>query len=474
MHRTVVLDVVGLSRSLLGEATPHLRALAREGRQVDLHTVFPAVTCPVQATFLTGRLPREHGCVANGWYFRDLSEIWLWRQSNRLVEGEKIWDEARRRDPSFTCAQLFWWYNMYSSADISVTPRPIYLADGLKVADIYTQPNGLRDELNSALGPFPLFNFWGPKADIVSSRWIARCALHVYDRLRPTLTLVYLPHLDYPLQRLGPGHPNIRRDLNEIDDVCGELIDHVRKDGTRVVVLSEYAIGAVTGPVHINRSLRQAGLVAVRLELGREKLDPGASEAFAVADHQVAHVYVRRPDRVREVKGLLEQLDGVERVLDEDGKRAHGLDHARSGELVAICRPERWFTYYFWLDDEKAPEYARTVDIHRKPGYDPAELFLDPKLKLPALKIGFTLAKKLLGFRYLMDVVPLDATLVKGSHGRPTDAPAEGPLLLSSEPSLLPDGEVAATAVRQLLLEHLFADARPFRSPSRSAGQRVW
>ena len=473
MRRTVVLDVVGLSRRQLGESTPNLSKLAQAGGQRDLSTVLPAVTCSVQATFTTGLLPREHGCVANGWYFRDLAEVWLWRQSNRLVEGEKVWEAARRREPGFTCAQLFWWYNMYSSADFSVTPRPIYLADGLKIPDIYTQPASLRDELTSALGPFPLFNFWGPKADIRSSRWIAQCALHVYQRLRPSLTLVYLPHLDYDLQRLGPVHPRIRSALAEIDAVCGELIEHVQRDGARVIVLSEYGITEVSGAVHLNRALREAGLVAVRTELGREKLDPGASEAFAVADHQVAHVYVRRAERIPEVKRLLERLEGVALVLDEEGKRAHGLDHPRSGELVAVSRPDRWFTYYYWLDDGKAPEFARTVDIHRKPGYDPLELFVDPGLRLPALKIGFTLAKKLLGFRYLMEVVPLDASLVKGSHGRPTADPADGPLLISSEPDLLPEGEVPATAVRQLILEHLFADARPVKSPSRSVEQRA-
>jgi predicted AlkP superfamily pyrophosphatase or phosphodiesterase len=473
MHRTVVLDVVGLSRRHLGEATPHLAALAREGGQRDLRTVLPAVTCAVQATFTTGRLPREHGCVANGWYFRDLAEVWLWRQSNRLVEGAKVWELARQRDPAFTCAQLFWWYNMYAAVDVSVTPRPIYLADGLKIPDIYTHPAPLRDELTAGLGAFPLFNFWGPKADVRSSRWIARCALHVYRRLRPSLTLVYLPHLDYDLQRLGPSHPRIASALQEIDQVCGELIEEVRRDGARVVVLSEYGITDVRGPVHVNRALREAGLVAVRVEQGLEKLDPGASEAFAVADHQIAHVYVRRPERVPEVKRLLEGLDGIERVLDEEGKRACGLDHPRSGELVAVSRPDRWFTYYYWLDDAKAPEFARTVDIHRKPGYDPVELFVDPRLKLPALKVGWTLAKKLLGFRYLMDVIPLDASLVKGSHGRPTDDPAGGPLLISSEPGLLEEGDVDATDVQELILDHLFADARPIRSPSRIAARRA-
>jgi predicted AlkP superfamily pyrophosphatase or phosphodiesterase len=461
MRRTVVLIVVGLTEELLGDATPNLRALAREGGLRRLRPILPAVTCSVQATFTTGHLPSEHGCVANGWYFRDLSEIWLWRQSNRLVTGEKIWDAAARREPSFTCAKLFWWYNMYSTATYAVTPRPVYAADGGKFPDIYTEPAELREELTARLGSFPLFHFWGPAADIVSSRWIAACARHVYDTRRPTLTLVYLPHLDYNLQRLGPRHPDLRNDLRAIDAVAGELIAHVRGDGARVVVLSEYGITEVQGPVHINRVLREAKLIRVRTERGRELLDAGASEAFAVADHQVAHVYVRRPDRVAEVKRLLDDLPGVERVLDGDGKRLHGLDHPRAGELVAIARADRWFTYYYWLDDGLAPDFARTVDIHRKPGYDPVELFVDPALTAPRLKVAGILAKKVLGFRYLMDVIPLDASLVKGSHGRVPGDPAAGPLVISSEPGLLPDGDLRATDVKPLVLDHLFADQVP-------------
>jgi predicted AlkP superfamily pyrophosphatase or phosphodiesterase len=458
VHRTLVLLVVGLSGDLLGEATPHLSALARQGGRRPLRTVLPALTCPVQATFTTGRLPREHGIVANGWYFRDLAEVWLWRQSNRLVAGEKVWDAALRRDPAFTCAKLFWWYNMYATATWTVTPRPMYPADGRKIPDVYTQPAELRDELTARLGPFPLFRFWGPAADLASSRWIADCARHVYDTRRPTLTLVYLPHLDYGLQRLGPRDPAVAGELRAIDAVCGELIEQARRDGTRVVVLSEYGITPVGGAVHLNRALREAKLLQVRVELGRELLDAGASEAFAVADHQVAHVYVRRPERVPEVRGLLQALPGVEAVLDHDGKRAAGLDHRRAGELVAVARPDRWFTYYYWLDDARAPDFARTVDIHRKPGYDPVELFLDPALRAPKLAVGWRLARKALGFRYLMDVIPLDARLVRGSHGRPTDDPAAGPVLISSEAALLPDGALEATAVKDLLLDHVFRD----------------
>ena len=461
MRQTVALLVVGLTSDLIGDDTPHLRTFAARGGLRSLRTVLPAVTCTVHATFTTGLLPGEHGAVANGWLFRDSSEVRLWQQSNHLVAGEKIWDAARRADPAFTCAQLFWWYNMYSGADYTVTPRPMYPADGRKIPDVYTQPMPLRDELNAKFGVFPLFNYWGPRADITTSQWIADCTKHVFDTRHPTLTLVYLPHLDYNLQQLGPGDPRLASDLSAIVAICGELIEHVERGGARVVVLSEYGITRVRGAVHLNRALREAGLIETRSELGRDMLDAGASEAFAVADHQVAHVYVKRRERIAEVKALLERLDGVEMVLDDEGKRANGLDHPRSGELVAVSHADRWFTYYFWLDDDRAPDYARTVDIHRKPGYDPVELFMDPAIRFPMLKVGSVLARrKLLGSRALLDVIPLDASLVKGSHGRLTDDPAQGPVFIAGDPSLVPEGEVAATDVKSLLLSQLFGGER--------------
>ena len=460
MRRTVVLNVVGLTPALLGDATPNLQAFAQRGAMRPLGTVLPAVTCTVHATFTTGLLPDQHGAVANGWYFRDLAEVWLWRQSNHLVQGERVWETAKRRDPAFTCAQMFWWYNMYSSADFSATPRPLYPADGRKLPDVYAEPPDLREELTRKLGTFPLFNFWGPNANIRSTRWIADASRYVWDTRRPTLMLVYLPHLDYGLQKLGPDHPDMARELREVDAVCGELIRHFEREGARIIVLSEYGITPVSGAVHINRVLRQAGLVRIKPELGRETLDAGASDAFAVADHQIAHVYVRAPERIPEVKALLQATDGIEQVLDAEGKRARGLDHPRSGELVAVSRADRWFSYYFWLDDDRAPDYARTVDIHRKPGYDPVELFLDPEIRFPVAKVGTKLIQKKLGFRYLMDVIPLDTSLVKGSHGRLTDDPSAGPVFITNEPTLLLDGQVAATAVKDLVLEHVFGAGR--------------
>ncbi|MFO1128834.1 MAG: alkaline phosphatase family protein [Rhodospirillales bacterium] len=460
MRRTLVLDVVGLTPALLGDATPNLARLAGQGAMRPLATITPAVTCSVQSTFLTGGRPGDHGIVGNGWYFRELAEVMFWRQSNALVEGEPVWDAGKRRDPAFTVANLFWWYNMYGRADIQVTPRPMYPADGRKIPDVHTRPAHLRDDLTRRFGPFPLFRFWGPMADIVSSRWIADCAQTVFSRFAPTLTLVYLPHLDYGLQRLGPDDPRIADALHDVDALCGSLIEMAEHAGAAVLVLSEYGITAVSAAVLPNRALREAGLLATRDELGRELLDAGASRAFCVCDHQIAHVYVRDAADIAPVQALLGRLAGVETVLDGDGKRAVGLDHPRAGELIAVSRADRWFAYPWWLDDARAPDYARTVDIHRKPGYDPVELFLDPALRAPRLAVGWRLAKRAMGLRTLLDVIPLDPFLVRGSHGRPTDRIEEGPLVISSQPDLLEpvtvDGIVAATRVKELILAHVF------------------
>lgn len=457
----VVIDVVGLTPAHLGPHTPHISELADEGFCCPLGTVLPAVTCTAQSTLLTGLLPREHGIVANGWYIRDLAEVVFWKQSNRLVHGERVYEAARRRDPAHTTAKLFWWFNMYAPVQWSITPRPSYPADGRKLFDIYTQPESLRDEIQSHLGVFPLQHFWGPAANIRSTRWIVDAALEVQRRFRPTLMLVYLPHLDYNLQRYGPNFAGLHRDLRLVDAEAGRLITAARERGAEVVVHSEYAITAVSRPVHINRMLRERGLLRVRREtLGWETLDAGASRAFAVADHQVAHVYVADEADVPEVAELLKRLPGVERVLDRRGQAEVGLDHPRSGELVAVAAPDAWFTYYFWLDDALAPDFARTVDIHRKPGYDPVELLFDPALRWPRLRMARRLFQKKLGFRYYMDVIGLDASIIKGSHGRLPEAgrqETDGPVLVCSARRAARDAMAMAQFKDFLLALHEFA-----------------
>ena len=344
MQKTVVLNVVGLTPSLLGASMPALSGWARDAAVARVASAFPAVTCTAQSDYLTGRFPDTHGIVGNGWYAREDAEVRFWKQSNQLVQAPKIWETARAADPSFTCANLFWWFNMYSTAEYSVTPRPMYPADGRKVPDVYTTPQALRDELQSALGTFPLFEFWGPRASIRSTQWIAEAAKQVDARFNPTLSLVYLPHLDYNLQRVGPGDPAAATDLRQVDDVCGDLIRYYESRGAQVIVLSEYGLRDVSSPIHLNRVLREHGLLAVRHELGHEMIDPGASAAFAVADHQVAHIYVNDRSKAHEIRAIVEKTRGVEAVLDQAGKRAHHIDHPRAGDLIAVSEPRAWFT----------------------------------------------------------------------------------------------------------------------------------
>ncbi|MDB5649493.1 MAG: type phosphodiesterase/nucleotide pyrophosphatase [Hyphomicrobiales bacterium] len=458
MRSVLALIVVGLTPRILREHMPRLAVVARHGGMKPLETITPAVTCSVQASFMTGTSPRDHGVVGNGWLFRDLMEVMFWRQSNHLVAGEKIWDAGKKRDPAFTSANMFWWYNMAASHDIGATPRPIYKADGRKIPDCYTTPPSLRDKLTERLGRFPLFQFWGPGTSIESTRWIAEATKIVMQEFNATLTLAYLPHLDYDLQRHGPdpAHPAVRRSLEDVDAIAGEIVETALAGGRDVVILSEYGVTRVDRPVHINRALRAAGLLSVRAEDGAELLDPIASKAFAVADHQIAHVYVSEPRLTPEVRAIVRALPGVEHVYDDADKRLIALDHPRSGELVAMADSRSWFTYYYWTEDAKAPDFARLVEIHRKPGFDPVELFIDPAIRFPKLAVARRLAQRTLGFRTLMDVIPLDAMLVGGSHGRLVENADDGPIIVASRAALVDQGVIAATDVKSLLLHAVF------------------
>jgi predicted AlkP superfamily pyrophosphatase or phosphodiesterase len=399
---------------------------------------------------LTGLAPSGHGIVANGWYDRERAEVAFWKQSAHLVAGERVWDAAKKRDPKFTSANVCWWFAMYGSTDFTVTPRPAYPADGRKIPDCWTHPADLRDALQSELGPFPLFRFWGPKADITSTRWIAEAAKRVLAWHKPTLSLVYLPHLDYALQKVGPAHPSIAAEAKAVDDVAADLADLHRAQGYGVVVLSEYGIAPTTGASFPNRALRAAGLASFRRDATGETLDHGASRAFAVPDHQIAHVYVRDKADVDAARAALASADGVASVLVGDARAQVGLDHPRSGEIVLLSSPDRWFAHDWWTNDADAPDYQRTVDIHRKPGYDPRELFMTSPLRAAT-----KLAAKKLGFRALLDVVPLDASLVRGSHGLPPPSPDAGPMLLSDDARFAPRN-ASQLDVKAHLLRRLF------------------
>ncbi|MGB5482160.1 MAG: nucleotide pyrophosphatase/phosphodiesterase family protein [Eudoraea sp.] len=455
MNKTVVLNVVGLTNRLIGEHTPFIKSFLEKGASASIEPVLPAVTCTSQTTYLTGKWPSEHGIVGNGWYFKNECEVKFWRQSNKLTQSDKLWDEMKQLDSNFTCANLFWWYNMYSTVDYSVTPRPNYLADGRKIPDVYSHPPELRDQLQKELGTFPLFNFWGPKTSVKSSQWIADAAIRTDQLHDPTLTLVYLPHLDYNLQRYGIDFSKISKDLNEIDEVVKKLVSHYDKENTNIVLLSEYGITDVSKPIHINRILRSEGLISIREERGLELLDAGASKAFGVADHQIAHIYLNDPTIESKVKELLKGIEGIDRVLSHNELQEVHLNHDRCGDLLLIADKDSWFTYYFWMDDSKAPDYANMVDIHKKPGYDPVEMFTDPDDKFVMLKVILKLIKKKLGFRTVMNIIPLKANLVKGSHGRIPEDQSDYPVFITNNKGSLKQELFKSTEVYQLITKQL-------------------
>jgi predicted AlkP superfamily pyrophosphatase or phosphodiesterase len=418
---------------------------------------------------LTGKLPQEHGIVANGWLFRDTMEVRFWQQSNRLLEAPPVYQTIRRQwqrtGRDFRCAKLFWWFNQGADVAISVTPKPHYGADGSKLFAVAGTPVGLADGIEARLGPFPFHTFWGPLAGRGCTRWIAAAAAFALEEEHPHLTLVYLPHLDYDPQRFGPAGSDLARLVRELDEDCGPLLDMAARAGARVWLVSEYGHCNVTRPTYPNRLLREAGLLSVRMGPFGETLDTFGSRAFAVCDHQVCHVYVANADDVTRVKDLLESAPEVQWTFVGSQRNEIGLDHPRAGEIVAVSRPEAWFAYPYWLDERSAPDFARTVDIHRKPGFDPCELFFDPRLLWPKGRMLRRLVQKKLGWRTLFDVVPTDATLVRGSHGRPASDPLDQPIIVADAiPADAPD-ELPMTVLHDLLLEAFADEGVPALAP---------
>jgi predicted AlkP superfamily pyrophosphatase or phosphodiesterase len=410
---------------------------------------------------LTGAWPDQHGIVANGWLFRETREVRFWQQSNALLQAEPVYATARRlaakQGRRLRIAKHFWWFNQGAEVDFSLTPKPHYGADGSKVFGIWGEPPEWAFRLERSLGKFPFHTFWGPKAGLPCTQWIAAAAAEMLKAEAPDLSLVYLPHLDYDPQRFGPSRCDMPRLVRELDDACAPLLDAAAALGARVWVVSEYGHVDVTHPILINRALREAGYLTVRRGPFGEQLETFHSRAFAVCDHQLAHVYVRDPSDLPRVADLLSSLPGVSRVLAGEERSDLHLDHPRSGELIALSAPDSWFAYPFWLDDLHAPDYTRTVDIHRKPGYDPCELLLDPGLRFPMARIAWRLFQKKLGLRTLFDVIPLSPHLILGSHGLPSPDPSSGSLLLSDGPE--PSAAlVPMTGIRNLVLEAIGLD----------------
>jgi len=430
----LILNAVGLSQKLLNSGhMPQLAAYAKEiGGARAWTPQIPAVTASVQADLMTGATACEHGIVGNGWYCHEFSEVKMWPQSANLIDCPTIFDHWRKEHPDSSSAQLFWWWNLPSRADFSVTPRPTYYSDGRKGPDIHTNPPTLRTRLRDRLGDFPLFNFWGPAANIKSTKWIVDATLDVLREEQPGLCLSYLPHLDYDLQRFGPNSQQATIAAKQLDDEIARLLKFAKQNNILLSVVSEYGIEEVQSAFFPNRILREENLLSIHPAQNGSLLDPGNSRAFAICDHQCAHVYIQNEQDIGQVERLFAAHPEIEEVLNRAQMTELGINHPRCGELLLVAKKGHWFAYPFWLANEPEPDFARNVDIHQKTGYDPCELFLDPELKFPKLRIGLKLIAKKLGMRAPMNFIPLDASLVKGSHGRRPSSPEEGPVFIAA------------------------------------------
>jgi predicted AlkP superfamily pyrophosphatase or phosphodiesterase len=395
----IVVDIAGLEPGLISEdRTPNICSLSAKGEFARVRPVFPAVTCTSQASMLSGTYPRQHGIISNGLYDRQTHTVSFWEQSSSLVQAEKVWDIAKRGGSGRTTAVLFWQNTMYADADIVLTPRPLHMEDRM-IMWCYSRPPGLYEKISYEIGKFDLSTYWGPLASNKSSEWIGKASELVLERQKPNILFTYIPHLDYIFQREGIFPKNLKEEIRFVDNIVGNImkktIDLGIRDQTQFVILSEYGFSDVTSDIPINRVFREHGLLAVREIEGREYIDFEYSLAFAMVDHQVAHIYVRGTS-VQQVKRILDAIEGIDTVLDEEGKKLMKIDHERSGDLIAISDKDRWFSYYWWFEEEKSPPFANRVDIHRKPGYDPSELFIDSKTNR----------------------IPLNGKMVKASHGR--------------------------------------------------------
>lgn len=362
-----------------------------------LVSAFPAVTCTAQASFRTASTPACHGMICNGLFARDLRSVVFWNQSAKLVTGPRIWDGFRARGGTVGC--LFWQQALGEAVDMVLSPAPIHKHGGGMVQDCYAKPAGLYRDLCGALGrSFKLSSYWGPLASWKSTRWIADAVAEVIKRpAAPDLILTYLPHLDYVLQKQGRNGPGVPRAVARLATALGALCRHARQNGYRILLWGDYAIADAEIPVYPNRILREAGFLHTRPVGKRRYPDLWCSDAFAMVDHQIAHVYVQTPERVAAVAACLSHVPGIAEV-----RQAASLPHPHSGELILVAEPNAWFAYPWWERPAEAPDYATHVDIHNKIGFDPCELFFGG-LFPPGIS--------------------QDARRVRGTHGR-TDMPA--------------------------------------------------
>lgn len=416
MRKLLLLNVAALSPSeVTPETMPTLHALGQRGALSPLREAFPSLTCSSHATMVTGASPAEHGIVANGWYERDHARVFMWNRSAHQVGGETLWDAARALNPDLKVATLFWRFVADSSCDIKVTERPVYWTSGRKTFDFYTSPPALHDRLVEKLGNFPFMHFWGPFAGIKSSEWILNALRQVMREEDPDLLIGYAPYLDYEGQRFGPSAPASREALTKMDNALQALLDEAQAAGRDVAIVSDYGFTDVSRPIFINRVLREAGYLAIEEAANGDQIEAGTSRAFAVCDNQAAHVYVRATQDIEPVRALLQNASGIARVLDVAAQTEVGINHARSGELIAVAEPDAWFAYPYWLDPKRAPDFDPCIAIFDKAGFDPCELFPPPG-PFGKLHIARRVVQKMLRQAVPFDVINPDATLPRGAR----------------------------------------------------------
>jgi predicted AlkP superfamily pyrophosphatase or phosphodiesterase len=409
----IIIDIVGLEKRHISEdLTPNICKISRGGETRNLETVFPAVTCTVQSSLLSGTYPEVHGIISNGLFDKQNYAVSFWEQSSNLVQADRIWDTLKMSGSSYKTAVLFWQNTMYSNADIVLTPRPLHLDESM-IMWCYSKPPGFYEKIAEKIGKFDLTSYWGPFTSRKSSEWIEQATELVLENERPNFLFTYIPHLDYSFQKNGTSYNNLKDDLKFVDDLVGRLIKKVSDLGiiedTQFIIFSEYGFTNVCSDIPLNTILRENDVLSVRGIEGLEYLDLEYSKAFAMVDHQVAHIYIKENYR-NSVRKILEGIKGVDLILDDELKQRFRINHVRSGDLIAVSDKDKWFSYYWWYEPLKAPSFARKVDIHRKPGYDPVELFFDPTTKS----------------------IPLNGKLIKGSHGRLSSQHESGPVYVSN------------------------------------------
>ncbi|WP_330632981.1 alkaline phosphatase family protein [Halocatena halophila] len=387
--RCIILDIVGLQPHHITPSTAPALASVLE-TVVPMKPSFPALTVPAQTTLATGSPPSDHGDVASGEYDRATSSVAFWERDrgNRT----RLWERAREQ--GHTTGALFFQHLIGSTADVAITPAPIEDADNnLIEMNCWTNPDDFYETLREKLGHFPLHAYWGPGASRASSEWILDATAISIQRFDPDLLWVYLPHLDYAGLKNGPGE-ELAEAVSEIDTLVAELLSTLkarsRWEKTAITVVSEYGFQSVDTPVYPNRTLRDAGLLSLTEDSsGGTEVDFENSQAFAMVDHQIAHIYASL-DSIPDAKAALAQLDGVETVVEAGDDSPYAINHPNAGELLAIANSNAWFQYYWWETATDAPGYARQMDIHAKPGFDPCELFLsdDGRISLDASRVG--------------------------------------------------------------------------------------